>query len=212
MKTIMVDLDDTIVSFSEMFCDKWNQWVTLNHGNYLDSSLRLRLENITQYNYTDCIYEFYKKKDTLMEYQCISCIVDKFMDELFLDTTLYNHAYISKDCEKIFDLLENKYHDYIKVLHTKNSTLEMIVSKTNFIKQCQKYHLNVIDFSVFDKILFELETDNYPKDTRMYDVIIDDSPKNIEYYLNNNKDGKVYMPLKPFNKHLHNSDKRIITL
>lgn len=42
--------------------------------------------------------------------------------------------------------------------------------------------------------------------------IIDDSPKNIEYFLNNNKDGKVYMPLKPFNKHLHNSDKRIITL
>jgi hypothetical protein len=86
----------------------------------------------------------------------------------------------------------------------------MIVSKTNFIKQCQKEQ--ILDFSIFDKILFELETDNYPKDTRMYDVIIDDSPKNIEYYLNNNKDGKVYMPLKPFNKHLHNSDKRIITL
>lgn len=210
MKTIMVDLDDTIVSFSEMFCDRWNQWVTLNHGNYLDPSLRLRLEDITKYNYTDCIYELYKKHDENMDYQYVSFIVDKFMNGLFLDTSLYNHPYLTKDCEKIFNLLYNNFKDYHKVLHTKNSTLEMIVSKTNFIKQCQKEQ--ILDFSIFDKILFELETDHFPKDTRLYDVIIDDSPKNIEYYLNNNKDGKVYMPLKPFNKHLHNSDKRIITL
>jgi hypothetical protein len=206
----MVDLDDTIVSFSEMFCDRWNQWVTLTHGNYLDPSLRLRLEDITKYNYTDCIYEFYKKHDASIDYRFVSFFVDRFMNELFLDISLYNHPYLAKDCEKIFNLLNNDFKDYHKVLHTKNSTLEMIVSKTNFIKQCQKEQ--ILDFSIFDRILLELETDNYPKDTRMYDVIIDDSPKNIEYYLNNNKDGKVYMPLKPFNKHLHNSDKRIITL
>lgn len=210
MKTIMVDLDDTIVSFSEMFCDRWNQWVTLNHVNYLDSSLRLRLEDITEYNFTDSIYKFYKKDYINTDYQCIFFIVDKFMNELFLDTSLYNYPYLTKDCKKIFNMLYNDFKDYHKVLHTKNSTLEMIVSKTNFIKQCQKEQ--ILDFSIFDKILFELETDHYPKDTRLYDVIIDDSPKNIEYYLNNNKDGIVYMPLKPFNKHLHNSDKRIITL
>lgn len=212
MKTVMVDLDDTIVSFSEMFCDRWNQWVTLNHVNYLDPSLRLRLENITQYNYTDCIYDFYKVKDTLMEYQFISCIVDKFMNELFLDISLYEHPYLTEECNKIFELLRTDFKNYYKVLHTKNSTLEMIVSKTNFIKQCQKYHLNVVDFSIFDNIIFELETNNYPKDTRIYDVIIDDSPKNIEYFLNINKDGKVYMPLKPFNKHLKDTNDRIIII
>lgn len=212
MKTIMVDLDDTIVSFTEMFCDRWNQWISLNRCLSINPNLRLRLENIITYNYTDCIYEFYKEKDTLAEYQHISSIVDKFMNELFLDASLYERPYLTADCEKIFNILKNEYHDYHKILHTKNSTLEMIISKSNFIKQSQRYNIDVIDFSIFDKIIFELETDNYPKDTRMYDVIIDDSPINIDYFLNNNKDGKVYMPLKPFNKHLHNSDKRIITL
>lgn len=210
MKTIMVDFDDTIVSLSEMFCDRWNQWVTLNHDDYLDTTLRLRLENITQYNYTDSIYEFYKKKDTLMEYQYISSIVDKFMDKIFFDTTFYDNSYLANDCNKIFELLRTDFKDYYKVLHTKNASMNMIISKSNFIKKCQEE--KIVDFSIFDKILFELEMNDNPKDTNMYDVIIDDSPKNIEYFLNNNKDGKVYMPLKPFNKHLHNSDTRIITL
>lgn len=50
-----------------------------------------------------------------------------------------------------------------------------------------------------------------PKPT-YYDVMIDDSPFNIENYLENNKNGIVYMPLKPFNNHLKDTNNRIIII
>ena len=95
--------------------------------------------------------------------------------------------------------------DYIKVkqdegykiiLNTKLNSLTMVKSKTNMLESLK------LDTS-FDEIIFDVEcTIGHSEKPTHYDVMIDDSPKNITNYLNKNEKGIVMMPLREWNKHL----------
>ena len=55
MKTIMVDLDDTIVAFSEMFVNKCNSLVS----KYCDNAERMKIEDIQEYSFANAFLKVF---------------------------------------------------------------------------------------------------------------------------------------------------------
>lgn len=198
MKQIMVDLDDTLVSFSEMFCDRWNRYVRKYNLKFIDTSKPFSINNITEYNILTSLKQFYNNNMILNHY-------DRCMEEIFEDETFYNNPYLTPEYYKIFNLLNTTFKNDNLILNTKVSTYEMMISKINLFKRMDS-------FNIFNQIILDMEKSWYhtPKPTH-YDVMIDDAPHNIENYLEKNPNGIVYMPLREFNKHLKDN-KRIIVL
>ena len=57
--------------------------------------------------------------------------------------------------------------------------------------------------SCFDEIIFDVEFGiGHSEKPTHYDIMIDDSPKNIINYIEKNKKGTVLMPLREWNKYL----------
>lgn len=203
MKQVMVDLDDTLVSFSEMFCDRWNRYIRKQAPYFSGSYMNISLKDITEYDLLKSLNQFYQNNGCKGTHS-LSSYFEDCLKEIFSDETFYNNPYLTPEYYNIFRLLKTTYKDDKIILHTKASTYEMMISKANLFK---KYS----DFDIFDEIIIDMEKgmNHTPKPT-FYDVMFDDAPHNIENFLNKNPNGLVYMPVREFNKHLKNN--RIIYL
>ena len=200
----MVDLDDTLVSFSEMFCDRWNRYIRKYAPYFTGSYINVSLKDITEYDLLKSLKQFYQNngcKDTYF----LSSYFENCLKEMFSDESFYNNPYLTPEYHNIFRLLKTTFKDDKLILHTKVSTYEMMISKAKWLNQNN-------DFKIFDEVIMDMETssNHTPKPT-YYDVMIDDAPHNIVTFLEKNLNGIVYMPLRPFNKHLKDN-KRIIVL
>lgn len=192
MKTIMVDLDDTIVAFSEMFVNKCNSLVS----KYYDNPERMKVEDIKEYSFANAFLKAFEGL-TYTDYE-------NFVNEIFEDVTLYSSAIYTKESHKIFNLLNLYKRDGYKViLNTKVSTYTMSMSKLSFFKNDKR-------FEIFDEIILDMERGEHSPKPYNYDVMVDDAPHNIEYYLENNKKGLVYMPVRPWNEKYKNNERVII--
>ena len=194
--TVMVDLDDTLVSFSEMFCDAWNRYIRTRAQYFSGANTTFTINDITDYSFLNSLHNFYKNnKITGGEY--LDSFVEHFLNEiLFVNESLYDNPYLTPEYHKIMKMLWNDFKGYKKILHTKVSSPEMMIAKAKLFKANE-------DFQIFDEIILDMEKgmDHSPKPTH-YDVMIDDAPTNIVNYLERNHNGRVYMPLRKFNEHL----------
>lgn len=192
MKTIMVDLDDTIVAFSEMFVNKCNSLVS----KYCDNAERMKIEDIQEYSFANAFLKVFDGL-TYTEYE-------NFLNEIFEDISLYSSAIYTKESHKIFNLLNlYKRKGYKTILNTKVSTYTMSMSKLAFFKNDKR-------FEIFDEIILDMERGEHSPKPYNYDIMIDDAPHNIEYYLENNKEGLVYMPMRPWNEKYKDNERVII--
>ena len=190
--TVMVDLDDTLVSFSEMFCDRWNRYISqmAQYIPFYDRHKTLTLNDITEYNFLESLKKLYKYNNTVEHH------FNKCVEELFADENLYDNPYLTPEFYRIINLLQTDFKNYKKVLNTKVSTPEMMISKAKLFK-------NNVYFQLFDEIIVDMEKgmNHSPKPTH-YDVMIDDAPTNIKNYLEMNHNGIVYMPVRKFNEYI----------
>lgn len=175
-KTLLLDYDNTICDFVEIFCTHWNKL-------YPDNILKT--EDISEYNLYNCII---KKGYDISK-------LEKFWKE----SNLYQETYF--DCKKREDVLylarwfkENGY--YIE-LNTMCGTEEMVISKT------KKLYSDIELLEIADKITITI-TNNFDLVSKptFYDVVIDDNPQYIEKYLKEHKNGLAFMPKWIYNKHL----------
>ena len=79
----------------------------------------------------------------------------------------------------------------------------MSMSKLAFFKNDKR-------FEIFDEIILDMERGEHSPKPYNYDIMIDDAPHNIEYYLENNKEGLVYMPMRPWNEKYKDNERVII--
>lgn len=192
MKKIMVDLDDTIVAFSEMFVNKCNSLVS----KYYDIHKRLKIEDITDYSFMNGFLEVFDELSQV-EYS-------RILQEIFSDVTLYQNSIYTRESHTIFNMLERcKRQGYKLILNTKVSTYAMIESKTSLFRADKR-------FEMFDEIILDMERGEHSPKSFEYDYMVDDAPHNIEYYLNNNPQGIVYMPLRPWNEKFKDNERVII--
>ena len=190
-KTMMVDLDDTMVSFSEMFVNRVNS--IISYGKFpaiVDE--RLKIEDFQSYE----IIDLFKKFDNY-QYLDIEYLCDSICSEIFSDVNFYNNPIFTLELPAIKKLITRYKNEYKIILNTKVSSLEMVISKTKLFKE---YAL----FDWFDEIIIDYEKGGHtPKNTN-YDIMVDDALHNIEYYLEQNKEGIVFMPLRPWNEQIKN--------
>jgi FMN phosphatase YigB (HAD superfamily) len=201
--TVMVDLDDTLVSFSEMFCDAWNRYIRTRAQYFSGANTTFTINDITEYSFLNSLHNFYKNnKITGREY--LDSFVDHFLNEiLFVNESLYDNPYLTPEYHKIMKILWNDFKGYKKILHTKVSSPEMMIAKAKLFKANK-------DFQIFDEIILDMERGEHSPKPYNYDVMVDDAPHNIEYYLENNKKGLVYMPVRPWNEKYKNNERVII--
>lgn len=195
MKTVMVDLDDTIVAFSEMFVNRTNS--IMSSGRFITNE-RFGIDDFQSYD----IIDMFKNKMTNPRVS-YKTVYTKICDEIYADETFYKNPIYTKESLKIFKLLDSFKETHNLILNTKISTLEMAVSKSNLFKFDKR-------FNVFDRIILDLEKGSHTPKPTDYDIMIDDSPYNIEEYLDKNKTGKIYMPLRPWNKQFEGHEQIII--
>lgn len=182
MKTIMVDLDDTLVSFSEMFVNKCNAIIS----RHFDFKKRLKFEDIKSYSFIDAFLKVYDRLSEKHYYE--------MLDEMFSDSSLYDNAIYTNESHKIFELLyAYKNMGYKLILNTKVSTFEMSMTKINLFKRDKR-------FDIFDEIILDMERGEHSPKPHTYDMMIDDAPQNIENFLEHNKEGIVLMPLRAWNE------------
>lgn len=189
-KTIMVDLDDIIISFSEMFVRECNKYV---RRMYNITDKELKIEDIQEYEFKKGFLNVFNELSE-DDYECI--------EEIILnDDVLYCMPIYTEESMIVFNLVKH-YKDmgYKIILHTKVSTVRMINSKTTLFRQDNRFNL-------FDEIILDWERGIHSPKPTHYDVIIDDSPYNIQHYLNNNPYGKVYTTLRPWNKQFKNEER-----
>lgn len=215
-RTVMVDLDDTLIDFTNMFLQRakklfyesHNDYIISNHLSDDVSSNWLTRDDIFNYDYRIVFEEYYKKQfDLDKEIGRKDC--EAFLNICFDDITFYNYVLLTPEFDKIMDYIKEKQKEGYKIiLNTKVNSLTMVKSKTNMLESLK------LDTS-FDEIIFDVEcTIGHSEKPTHYDVMIDDSPKNITNYLNKNEKGIVMMPLRKWNKHLLNdlSYKTCITI
>lgn len=205
--TVMVDLDDTLVSFSEMFCDAWNRYIRTKALYFSDSCITFTADDITEYSFLNSLRAFYKNKG-IKNAMDLEAFIDHFINNiLFTNDSLYDNPYLTPEYHKIMKMLWGDFRGYKKILNTKVSSPEMMIAKAKLIK-------NNKDFEIFNEIIVDMEKgmNHSPKPTH-YDIMIDDSPNNIKHYLEMNHNGKVYMPVRKFNEYILDWDcKRVIPL
>lgn len=192
MKTVMVDLDDTIVAFSEMFVNKCNAIIS----RHFDFKKRMKVEDIKTYSF---LYAFLNVYDKLTENHYY-----EMLNEIFSDTSFYDNAIYTNESHKIFELLyAYKNMGYKLILNTKVSTFEMSMTKINLFKRDKR-------FDLFDEIILDMERGEHSPKPHSYDMMIDDAPQNIENFLEHNKEGLVIMPLRPWNEKFKDNERVII--
>ena len=190
-KTLMVDLDDVIVSYSEMFVKKCNRIMEFTYNE----TEKLDISDVVEYDFYKA---FEKKFPTLREEY------NNVLETILTDSSMYIMPIYTKESRNVFDIINMyKNRDYKIILHTKVSTVEMIQSKCSLFKHDPR-------FNVFDEIILDWEKGLHSPKPYHYDVIIDDSPYNIQHYLENNPNGEVYMTLRPWNSKYVNSKVMII--
>lgn len=177
---IMVDLDNTLVNFTQMFF------------NFIKNKFGY------DFNENDLdTYDF----NVLFKKQINDNIISSFYNELYQYPTFYQEYFkYTDEYEKITDILNfYKKQNYNIELHTKCSTQIMVESKMKFLEEhiINKISFDLISFDVVKGKEIITSTKNL-----YYDIIIDDSPFVVEYYLKNNKEGKVYLPVRKYNKFL----------
>ena len=153
MKKIMVDLDDTIVAFSEMFVNKCNSLVS----KYYDIHKRLKIEDITDYSFMNGFLEVFDELSQV-EYS-------RILQEIFSDVTLYQNSIYTRESHTIFNMLERcKRQGYKLILNTKVSTYAMIESKTSLFRADKR-------FEMFDEIILDMERGEHSPKSFEYDYI-----------------------------------------
>ena len=198
-KRILLDIDDTLVSFSDMFCERWNRYVSSLNNDY--KKFKVSIDDITEYDLMTSLNNFYLSKNistiTLRPY-FLNC-----MQQICDDRDFYKNPYYTLEYERIIKYLSNLKEDCKIVLYTKVLSYDMIISKCNFLNE------NKVLNSLIDEVIFQYEKNKQEPKSYNYDIIIDDAPHNIKYFLENNPNGKVLMPLRQFNKHCLEWSKRI---
>lgn len=189
---ILVDFDDTLISFSEMFCDRWNILISQNRFNSF-KEYKITLDDITDYNLLTSLRRFYSSKGISTD--ILQSLFSECIEYIKNDEHFYDNPYLTPEYFKIFDFLQRQSESTKITLHTKVLSLQMIQSKINYIKGNK-------DFKIFDEIIFQYEKNLQEPKNYNYDIMIDDAPNNIKHFLEYNLDGKVWMPLRSFNKHL----------
>lgn len=204
MKTIMVDLDDTLVSFSEMFCDTWNRYIRTNARYFTGANHTFTIDDVCEYDFLKSLKKFYENKGVKGLYSIDDFYEHCMYNIIFIDDTFYDNPYLTPEFHKIFNMLMKNYKDYKKILHTKISTPEMMIAKAKLFKSNKQ-------FDIFDEIIVDMEKGmNHTPKPFNYDVMVDDAPHNIDYYLKNNPSGIVYMPLRKYNESFKDMDRVIV--
>lgn len=195
MKSLMIDLDDTLVSFTDLFVYKANKMISREK---MYKHERLETSDFTTYDLKSGFEKHWKNMPPNNQ----QAIYTHCFNEIMKDEDLYDDIQLSQDYDKIMDIaMKYKRNGYKIVLNTKVITKEMLIAKSKFI------HENMNLFQGFDNIVLDYETGVIEPKPYYYDVMIDDSPKNIEYYLEKNKTGMAYMPKRCWNKHLEGRER-----
>ena len=192
MKEIMVDLDNTLVNFTQMMF----KYVEEKFGYHFEEN------ELDDYDFSKL---FYKKG-------CSKEEIYNFFNNLYKEENLYIERIIyTKEYNNIINIINDmRMKGYKITCHTKVSSIEMKKSKERMFEIFFK--------DIFDEINIEFIEGKrviYTTKDSHYDYIIDDSPYIIEDYLQNNKNGKVLLPLRNYNKFLlenSNYKDRIILL
>ena len=180
MREIMIDLDNTLVNFTQML---------FNH-----------IEEKFGYHFEENDVVDYDFSVLFCKHGCSREEIYKFFESIYSDETLYTKQLVlSKYFDKILEYIKIwKDLDYKIVCHTKVSSDQMRKSKEEMFDR-------LLFKNVFDNIIIEYIQGKKvifsTKDSH-YDIIVDDSPYIIEDYLKNNKEGKVYLPVTEYNKFL----------
>ena len=182
-KEIMVDLDNTLVNFTQMLF------------NHIEDNFGFifREEQVLKYDFCDLFFRMGLNKLTVIN----------IFNTLYQDETLYTDKCIkTKYYNQIVKLLRKyKKLGYKITCHTKVSSEEMKTSKEKYFK---KNYRNLFDNIIIDLIqgkeIIESTKDHH------YDIIIDDSPFVVKNYLNNNPNGTVFLPVTKYNEFLLNDE------
>lgn len=179
MKEIMVDLDNTLVNFTQMMFT----FLEENFGYHFEEN------ELDDYDFSKL---FYRKG-------CSKEEIYNFFNSLYKTENLYtDHIIYTKEYNNIINIINDmRTKGYKIVCHTKVSSKEM--------KKSKELMFSSLFENVFDEINIEFIEGKkviYTTKDNHYDYIIDDSPYIIEDYLQNNKIGKVLMPLRTYNKFL----------
>jgi 5'(3')-deoxyribonucleotidase len=196
-RTVMIDFDDCLVDFTQSFLDRANKWIKRNYYIRDDSPIKsLTKDDIFDYDYRiDFIKYYTDNKLGSGEIARIDC--EELLKRCFSDVTFYDNIMWCSEAKQIFDMIQlYKDKGYKIILNTKVNSLTMVSSKVNFMERT----LLPVNF---DEIIFDVEYGiGHSEKPIHYDVMIDDSPKNIINYLNKNETGIVYMPVRKWNSYL----------
>lgn len=205
-RTVMVDLDDTLIDFTNMFLQRAKKlfyeshrdYIVSNNLSYDVSSNWLTRDDIFNYDYR-IVFEQYYEKQFGFDKETGRKDCEAFLNACFDDITFYNYVLLTPEFYKVLDYIKVKQDEGYKIiLNTKLNSLTMVKSKTNMLESLK------LD-KCFDEIIFDVECRiGHSEKPHHYDIMIDDSPKNITNYLNKNEKGIVMMPLREWNKHLLN--------
>lgn len=173
-KTIMVDIDGTLVDFVTMFFNKINDYFNI------------------QINPKDCIN--YNFDTSFLQMGISETLYKQFYNIWDNDNDFYKLPIYTNDFSNIISFIkEQRKLGYKIILNSKCPTNLMLESKKKFIKKENLYKL-------FDEIIYDSNVHN-PK-PYTYDIIIEDNPLYIEKYIKNNSDGKVWIVEQPYNQYL----------
>lgn len=190
MKKIMVDLDDTLVSYSEMFINRANSIIG-SKQEFPD--LKLSADDIQDYDYEVL---FNKVIPTTEFWYSPKSLMNMVTKSIYSDELFYLNPVYTKEAKTIFKMIIDKRvsEDCFFELNTKVSTTTMVIAKAKLFDKDKR-------FDYFNNIIIDLDHNSVHSGKRTdYDMIIDDSPYIIKNYLEKNPNGKVLMPLRNWNK------------
>lgn len=176
-KTIMVDIDGTLIDFVTMFFDKIYDYfgIKLNPKDCIDYNFNVSFKKM---GIPEEVYKnFYKIWNTYVEYN-----------------GFYAIPVFTNDYFNIMQFLKKyKEQDYKIILNSKCPTEVMLNSKKNFIEK-------ELPDNIFDEIIYDQNLLNYKPFN--YDIIVEDNPFYIEEYIKRNPKGKVWLVEQPYNTYL----------
>lgn len=193
MRKVLLDYDNTICDFNRIMIEKWK---TLP-GLY--QKYPFNYEDINLYSLQTCL----QNKGYSEE------IANKLILDFWKVTNLYQDVYFDMNCRGvILQMIQNLKNAGYKIeLNTVCNTLCMADSKIKRLEEDKEL------YELMDNIVITVLPDNQILDKPTdYDIIIEDNPRFIQRYLNENKNGLVYMPVWEYNKHLLQKYDHIVPL
>lgn len=176
-KTIMVDVDGTLIDFVTMFFDKIYDYfgIKLNPEDCVDYNFNVFFKKM---GIPEEVYKnFYKIWNTYVEYNGFYAI-PVFTNEYF----------------NIMQFLKKyKEQGYKIILNSKCPTEVMLNSKKKFIEK-------ELPDNIFDEIIYDQNLLNHKPFN--YDIIVENNPFYIEEYIKRNPKGKVWLVEQPYNTYL----------